>query len=80
MHRTRWLPGCLGSRLVAATDDSRALTLVHEWSDRRALERFLDSGEYRVLRGMRFLMDAEPRLAVDEVIVRARIPLDRDDA
>ena len=75
MDRTRWLPGCLGSRLVAATDDPHALTLVHEWSDHSALDRFLDSGEYRVLRGMRFLMDEEPRLAVDEVVFRARIPL-----
>ena len=47
--RTRALPGCLACRLVAAAEDPRALTLVHEWSDRGALHRFLDSAEYRVL-------------------------------
>jgi quinol monooxygenase YgiN len=78
MEHTRWQPGCLGCRLVSSSDDSRALTLIHEWSDRGALDRFLGSGEYRVLRGMRFLMDEEPRLAVDEVVVRARIPITPD--
>jgi quinol monooxygenase YgiN len=79
MDRTRWLPGCLGCRLVAASDDPRSFTLIHEWSDHQALDGFLESAEYRVLRGMRFLMDEEPRLAVDEVVVRARIPLNPDD-
>jgi quinol monooxygenase YgiN len=75
MDRTRWMPGCLGCRLVSATEDRRSLTLIHEWSDRLALDRFLESAEYRVLRGMRFLMDGEPRLAVDDVVTRASIPL-----
>jgi quinol monooxygenase YgiN len=75
MDRTRALPGCLACRLVAATEDPRAFTLIHEWSDRGALHRFLESAEYRVLKGMRFLMDQEPRLAVDEVVTRASIPL-----
>lgn len=79
LDRTRWLPGCLGCRLVAATDDPRAFTLIHEWSDRQALDAYLESGEYRVLRGMRFLMDEEPRMGVDEVVVRASIPLNSDD-
>ena len=71
MDRTRWLPGCLGCWLVAATDDSRSLTLIHEWTDRKALDRFLQSGEHRVLKGMRFLMDEEPRMSVDTVVTRA---------
>jgi quinol monooxygenase YgiN len=75
LERMRWRPGCLGCRLVAATDDARALTLIHEWSTREALDRFLESPEYHVLRGMRFLMDEEPHLAVDEVVIRACIPL-----
>ncbi len=79
LDRTRWLPGCLGCRLVAASDDPRAFTLIHEWSDHHALDGFLGSAEYRVLRGMRFLMDEEPKLAVDEVVVRARIPLNLDN-
>ena len=80
MDRTRALPGCLGGRLVASTEDPQAFTLIHEWSDRGALQRFLDSAEYRVLKGMRFLMDQEPRLAVDEVVTRALIPLGPRDA
>jgi quinol monooxygenase YgiN len=77
MDRTRWMPGCLGCRLVSASEDPCSLTLIHEWSDRVGLDRFLASAEYRVLRGMRFLMDEEPRLAVDDVVMRARIPLKR---
>ena len=75
MDRTRALPGCLACRLFAATEDPQAFTLIQEWSDRGALRRFLESVEYRVLKGMRFLMDQEPRLAVDEVVARALIPL-----
>jgi quinol monooxygenase YgiN len=75
MDRTRWLPGSLECRLVASTDDPRSLTLIHEWSNRYALEAFFDSAEYRILMGMRFLMDEEPRMAVDEVVTRAQIPL-----
>jgi quinol monooxygenase YgiN len=80
MDRTRALPGCLACRLVASTEDPHAFTLIHEWSDRGALHRFLESAEYCVLKGMRFLMDQEPRLAVDEVVTRALIPLSPRDA
>jgi quinol monooxygenase YgiN len=80
MDRTRWLPGCLGCRLVAATEDPGSLTLIQEWSSHSALDWFLRSAEYRILKGMRFLMDEEPGLAVDEVVNRARISLEsRDD-
>ena len=72
MVRTRHMPGCLECRLAADPADPQCLTLIFEWFDREAHERFVDSYEYGVLRGMRFLMTAPPVVVVDEVIARER--------
>ena len=74
MERTRWLSGCFGYRLLADLGEGHAVTLVIEWADRNGFDRFLRSNEYRIMLGMRILMEDEPRFTVDEVITRARIP------
>jgi quinol monooxygenase YgiN len=73
MERARWLPGCLDCRLVANVEGGGGFSLVCEWSGPDGLDRFLRSPEFRVLKGMRILMDDEPRLVVDEVVRRAGI-------
>jgi len=74
MERTRWLPGCFGGRLLSDLGEGHTMTLVIEWADRDGFDRFLRSNEYRIMLGMRILMEDEPRFTVDEVITRAHIP------
>jgi hypothetical protein len=66
--------GCFGSRLLAEVVDRQMVILAMEWADREGFDRFLQSDEYRILLGMRILLEGEPRFTVDEVITRARIP------
>ena len=75
LERTRRQAGCLDGRLAADVADAHALTLVVEWIDRAAYERFLASAECDVIRGMRFLMTVAPVMVVDEVVARQRLPL-----
>jgi quinol monooxygenase YgiN len=72
MMQTRHMAGCLECRLAADPADPQSLTLIFEWFDRKAHERFVASNEYGVLKGMRFLMTAPPVVVVDEIIARER--------
>lgn len=72
LERTRGQSGCLDGRLVCDVADAELLTLVVEWADRAAYERFLVSSECCVLRGMRFMMSTPPVVVVDEVVARER--------
>jgi quinol monooxygenase YgiN len=74
MERTRWLPGCFGCRLVAELGEPSAVTVVMEWADRESLDQFLRSTEYRIMLGMRILMEEEPRVSVDQVVTRTHMP------
>jgi quinol monooxygenase YgiN len=82
MDRVRWLRGCVDCLLVADVAMDGSFRLISGWSDRAGLDRFLQSAEYRVLKGMRILMEDEPRLTVDEVVRRSglssRLPLVRE--
>jgi quinol monooxygenase YgiN len=73
MDRVRWLQGCLDCLLVADVTVDGSYRLLCGWSDRAGLDRFLRSPEYRVLRGMRILMEDEPSFAVDEVVKRSSV-------
>jgi quinol monooxygenase YgiN len=75
MERTRVLRGCQACRLLADTEDPARFTFILEWTDREDLQRFLESEHYEVLTGMRYLMRGLPRFVVDEVSVRATIPM-----
>jgi quinol monooxygenase YgiN len=72
--RMRWLPGCLGCRLVTECDASDTYSLLAEWNDRPALDRFLDSRELDVLQGMRLLLRDDPQATIDDIVTRARVP------
>jgi quinol monooxygenase YgiN len=74
MEHTRWLPGCFGCRLVAELGEPSAVTMMSEWTDRESLDQFLRSTEYRIMLGMRILMDEEPRVSVDQVVTRTHMP------
>lgn len=74
MENTRSLRGCEACRLLADAEDPARYTFVLEWTDREDLRRFLESEDYDVLKGMRYLMRGLPRFVVDEVAVRATIP------
>jgi quinol monooxygenase YgiN len=75
MERTRSLRGCQACRLFTDAEDADLYTVILEWTDRDDLQRFLESENYGVLTGMRHLMRGLPRFVVDEVSVRATIPM-----
>jgi quinol monooxygenase YgiN len=73
--RMRWLPGCLGCRLVGEHDAVDTWSIVCEWDDRRTFDRFLRSRELDILQGMRMLLRDDPRVTVDDVVTRAHSTL-----
>jgi quinol monooxygenase YgiN len=77
MERARWLPGCLDCRLVTNVAGGGGFSLLCEWSGREGLDWFLQSAEFRVLKGMRILMEDDPSLIVEEVVSRAGISMPR---
>jgi quinol monooxygenase YgiN len=79
IRRTRAWPGCLKCRLLTDADDMTALTLVSEWDTRQALDGFLASREFLILKGMRILLREDPEAVLDEVVARARLRLGRSD-
>jgi quinol monooxygenase YgiN len=74
VDRTRWMSGCLDCRLLADVHDPGAFTVVSEWAGREGFSRFLESAEYRVLRGMSILMSGDARFCVDDVVTRSPVP------
>jgi quinol monooxygenase YgiN len=79
IRRTRSWPGCLTCRLLTDVEDTTALTLVSEWDSRPALDGFLASREFLILRGMRMLLREDPEAILDEVVGRARLRLGRTE-
>ena len=79
VDKTRWLSGCLDCRLLADVHDPGAFTLISEWTGHESFERFLDSPEYTVLRGMTILMAADVRFSVDDVVTRAALATPGND-
>jgi quinol monooxygenase YgiN len=73
VDRTRWMSGCQGCRLLADVHDPGAFTVASEWTGHDGFERFLESPEYHVLRGMTILMAEDVRFSVDDVVTRAAV-------
>ena len=73
VDRTRWMSGCLECRLLADVHDPGAFTVISEWTGHDTFDRFLNSPEYGVLRGMTILMAADVRFSVDDVLSRAAV-------
>ena len=68
----RWSAGCLGCRLVADCENPNLFTLTTEWDSDDFLDRYLDSAEFQILEGTRFLLRDGPGLSIDEVVSRGR--------
>jgi len=67
VERMRRLPGCASCRLTVDYVDSDSYVLTSDWEDPSAFAAFTRSQLAHVLFGMRGLLEAEPRLTVDEV-------------
>jgi quinol monooxygenase YgiN len=80
LRRVRRYPGCVECRLLSDADDPDCLTLVSDWRSRTALDAFMASRDFEVIRGMRILLDAAPQTTVDKVAERARVPYGRQAA
>jgi quinol monooxygenase YgiN len=76
--RMRWLPGCLGCRLVIECDASETFSLLAEWNDRVAFDRFMESRELVILQGMRLLLRDDPHAVIDDIITRAHLSFVND--
>ena len=44
---TRVLPGCVSCRFYQDVENPNLLTLIEEWEDREALDRYIRSNDYR---------------------------------
>ena len=67
--------GCVHCQLTADCDDADGYILTSEWDGATSFNEFLRSKEMIVLRGMRGLLDAEPRSIVDDIRNRKDLPL-----
>ena len=74
LDRLRRQRGCLGCRLMFDCENPNVVALISEWDQPDFLEEYLESGEFHILEGARFLLRDGPRLSVDEVISRGRFP------
>jgi quinol monooxygenase YgiN len=74
LERLRRQRGCLGCRLMFDCENPLVVTLFSEWDNADYLDAYLESGEFHILEGARFLLRDGPRLSVDEVISRGRFP------
>ena len=74
LERLRRQRGCLGCRLMVDYENPNVMTLFSEWDSADFLDDYLESGEFKILEGARFLLRDGPRLSVDEVISRGRFP------
>jgi quinol monooxygenase YgiN len=75
VHRMHTWPGCLTCRLMSDAADTQFLTLVTEWDSRDALDGFLSSREFLILRGMRMVLREDPQVILDQILVRSRVPI-----
>jgi len=66
-HRMRGLPSCLRARLYADSEETNAFTIVSEWRHEEDATDFLLSPDFRVFRGLRFLLRSEPVIVIDDV-------------
>jgi quinol monooxygenase YgiN len=79
IDRVRWQQGCVNCRLAVDVEMPGTYSVQSEWMNRASLDRFLQSGEYRVFKGMRVLMQDEPRFAIEEVLRRSTPPFSPAD-
>ena len=69
----RHVPGCLECHLLSDCEVRSSYTLLSHWEGPVPLRSFLGSNDFRALLGTRILLHDPPRIAVDEVVRRARL-------
>ena len=65
--RARRAVGCVAARFFADSEDPDSFTLVEEWRRRRDLDRHLNSDEFAVVMGTRFLLAGVAEITLDLV-------------
>jgi quinol monooxygenase YgiN len=69
-ERMRRARGCAALRLLSDQEDSAAYELVSEWMDAEDVEAFFSSEDFRIFRGIRFLLSSDPLIVLDHVGAR----------
>jgi len=67
IKRMRLAAGCDRSCLMADADDSNTFALISEWQSVEAADRFFNSREFQIFKGIRILLRDEPVIVLDEV-------------
>lgn len=67
VNRMRMAAGCDRSRLMADADDPNTLAVISEWQSAKTADRFFNSREFQIFRGIRILLRDEPVIVLDEV-------------
>jgi quinol monooxygenase YgiN len=75
LRRMREAPGCTRTRLLADADDPNAFAVLSEWESALSADRFFNSREFRMFRGLRMLLRGEPVIVFDEIQSRSTRPL-----
>jgi quinol monooxygenase YgiN len=70
----RQSPGCLESQLLSNCEFRSRYTVMSRWEGRTALQRFLQSNDFRALLGTRILLHDPPHICIDEVIRYTQLP------
>jgi quinol monooxygenase YgiN len=70
IERMRKAHGCDRSRLMADADDPNTFAVFSEWQSGEAADRFFNSHEFQIFKGIRILLRDEPVIVLDEVQTR----------
>lgn len=67
IRRMRVAAGCERSRLMTDTDDPNTFAVISEWQSPETADRFFNSHDFQIFKGIRILLRDEPLIVLDEV-------------
>jgi quinol monooxygenase YgiN len=67
IKRMRLAAGCDRSRLMADADDPNTFAVISEWQSVETADRFFNSREFQIFKGIRILLRDEPVIVLDEI-------------
>jgi quinol monooxygenase YgiN len=67
IKRMRLAGGCDRSRLMADADDPNTFAVISEWQSVESADRFFNSREFQIFKGIRILLRDEPVIVLDEI-------------
>jgi quinol monooxygenase YgiN len=70
IKRMRMAVGCDRSRLMADADDQNTFAVMSEWQSAETADRFFNSSEFQIFKGIRILLRDEPVIILDEIQTR----------